>query len=100
MSFFQTYKKSIVGGIITVILATGIPTIVWFHNAYADDRYVQKKEDIRNQIQQIDHALFEIDQEISFATNPRDKAKYEARRAYYKRQKEALRLRLTSPNKK
>lgn len=100
MSFLHTYRKSIVGGLITLVLATGIPTLIWVHNAYADDRYVQKAESIRTQIQQIDNALFEIGQEIMLAADPKEKAKWVARKEYYKRQKAALTLLLTDPNKK
>ncbi len=100
MTFFQAYKKTIIGGLVTLILATGIPTLVWVHNAYADDRYVIQEDALRTQIAEIDHALFEIGQEIMLATNPKEKAKWIARKDYYERQKDALKLKITNPNKK
>ena len=100
MSFFRTHKTiiltALIGGSITVF----VPTIVWVHNAYADDRYVQKTEQIRSEIRNIDNALFEINQEISFAPDPQVKAKYKARKEYYENLKTALTLKLTNPDKK
>ena len=90
MSFFTQHKTMILSAIVGVMVTSSIPTVVWIHNAYADDRYVQKKEVLRMQIQNIDNALFEIDQEISFAPDVQVKAKYVARKEYYNRQKEAL----------
>jgi len=100
MSFFKDHKVAILSAIIGVSVTGGIPTIVWVHNAYADDRYVQKTEQIRAEIRNIDNSLFEINQEISFAPDPRVKAKYEARKEYYENLKEALILKLTNPDKK
>lgn len=97
-NFFLQYKKAIITAIIGVIIAGGIPTTMYIHNAWGDDRYVQKTQDLRDQIQAIDNAMFEIDQEISFSTDPRDKAKWEARMKYYERQKEALAERLKAQN--
>ena len=96
MSFMKAYKGQIIGAIIVLVMGSAIPTTIWIHNAYADDRYVQKKEVLRVQIQNIDDSLFEIEQEISFAKDQQDKAKYVARKAYYENKKEALKEILTS----
>ncbi len=93
-SFFATYKKVIIGGIIGLVLTGSGTFTVFIHNAYADGRYVQKTDDLRQQIQQIDNALFEIDQEISFSADATERRKWEARKAYYLRQKEALKEKL------
>ena len=96
--FFTTYKKTIISVIIGIVLTGTGSSTVFIHNAYADNRYVQKTDDLRQQIQQIDNALFEIDQEISFAETDQDKRKWEARKAYYKRQKEAIKEKLKAQN--
>jgi len=83
-------RTIIIRAIVGVAVASMIPGTVWIHNSYADNRYVQQTESLRQQIQQIDNALFEIDQEILFATNGQDKAKWTARKQYYERQKAAL----------
>ncbi len=88
--FLATYKKTIISGIIALALAGSGTFTVFVHNAYADDRYVQKTDDLRQRIQNIDNALFEIDQEISFAITDQQRAKWTARKAYYKRLKDAL----------
>ena len=88
---WQKYKTQIIGGIIGIIITGGIPGSVWLHNAYADDRYVQQADAIRMQIQQIDNALFEIGQEVVFAENDEERAKWQARKEYYEREKESLR---------
>ena len=94
--FFATYKKAIVTTLIGLFLGGVLPGTVWIHNVYADTRYVQKVDDLRQQVQQIDNALFEIDQEISFASSDEDRRKWVARKAYYERQKEALLEKLKS----
>jgi len=96
--FFATYKKFIIGSIIGLALTGSGTFTVFIHNAYADNRYVQKVDDLRQQIQQIDNALFEIDQEISFAQTDGERRKWEARKAYYLRQKEALQEKLRARN--
>ncbi|MEE9158962.1 MAG: hypothetical protein V3U60_11310 [Gammaproteobacteria bacterium] len=88
--FLSAHKKVITTTLVTMFLTGAIPTTVWIHNAYADARYVQKTDDLRQQIQQIDNALFEIDQEISFAVSEAERRKWQARKAYYERQKAAL----------
>lgn len=88
--FFAAHKKVITSTLIGMFLTGAIPATVFIHNAYADARYVQKVDDLRQQIQQIDNALFEIDQEISFATTEVERRKWRARKAYYERQKAAL----------
>lgn len=94
--FFASYKKVIIGGLIGLVLTGSGTFTVFIHNAYADGRYVQKTDDLRQQIQQIDNALFEIDQEISFSATDTERAKWQARRAYYLRQKDALKEKLNA----
>lgn len=94
--FFVTYKKTVITALIGVFVAGVVPGTVWIHNAYADNRYVQKAESLREQIQQIDNALFEIDQEISFSETDQERRKWQARKAYYLRQKEALKEKLAT----
>ena len=96
MKFFKQYKGKIIGSIIALIVASAIPTSIYLHNAWGDDRYVQKVEDLRSDIQAIDDALFEVDQEISFAATDSEKAKFIARKAYYENRKEALKEKLKS----
>lgn len=98
MTFWKTYKKVIITALIGVGVTGGIPGTVWVHNAYADGRYVQQVDSLRQQVQQIDNALFEIDQEISFATTDGERRKWQARKAYYERQKEALLEKLENKN--
>ena len=94
--FFATYKKVIIAAVIGIVLTGSGTFTVFIHNAYADGRYVQKTNNFRQQIQQIDNALFEIDQEISFAIDERERRKWIARKAYYLRLKEALKEQLRS----
>ena len=88
---WKKYKTQIIGAVIGVMIAGGIPGTIWLHNAYADERYIQQDDSLRMQIQQIDNALFEIDQEVVFAEDDQERAKWQARKEYYQRQKEALR---------
>ena len=90
MSFFNAYRKQITNTLIALILAGLIPSTIWIHNAYADGRYVQQTDSLRDRIQQIDNVLFEIDQEILFAESEKAKSKWQARKQYYERQKQAL----------
>ena len=94
--FFDSYKKVIITAVIGILLTGSGTFTVFIHNAYADGRYVQKTDNFRMQIQQIDNALFEIDQEISFAIDDRARRKWIARKAYYLRLKEALKEQLRS----
>ena len=94
--FFKQYKAKIVGSIIALAIAGTIPGSIYMHNAWGDDRYVQKVEDLRGQIQAIDNSLFEVNQEISFAETEKDKRKYIARKAYYENLKDALKEELKS----
>lgn len=90
MGLMQQYKKSIIGGVISVLVVGFIPATLWLHNAYADERYQLKPDALRQQIGMIDAELFVIDQEISFADDDRTKAKFIARRAYFEREKQRL----------
>ena len=94
--FFESYKRIILSAVIGIVLTGSGTFTVFIHNAYADGRYVQKTNNFRQQIQQIDNALFEIDQEISFAIDERARRKWVARKAYYLRLKEALKEQLRS----
>ena len=96
MSFLKRYKGKIIGSIIALVVASAIPTSIYLHNAWGDDRYVQKVEDLRSDIQAIDDALFEVNQEISFAATDKEKAKFIARKSYYENRKEALKEKLKS----
>ena len=96
--FFETYKRLVITAIIGVVLTGSGTFTVFIHNAYADGRYVQKTDNLRQQIQQIDNALFEIDQEISFANTDADRRKWIARKEYYLRLKEALQEKLRASN--
>ncbi len=96
MKFLKQYKGRIIGSIIAVVIAGAVPTSFYLHNAWGDDRYVQKADDLRGDIQAIDDALFEVEQEISFAETDRERAKFVARKAYYKNRKEALKEELKS----
>ena len=93
---FKQYKAKIIGSIIALVIAGTIPGSIYMHNAWGDDRYVQKAEDLRGQIQAIDNALFEVNQEISFSETEKDKRKYIARKAYYENLKDALKEELKS----
>lgn len=94
--FFESYKRIIISAVIGIVLTGSGTFTVFIHNAYADGRYVQKTDNFRMQIQYIDNALFEIDQEISFAIDDRARRKWIARQAYYLRLKEALKEQLRS----
>ena len=83
-------RNKIIAAVITVLIASAIPSSIYLHNAWGDDRYVMKADDIRDQIRMIDYALFEADQDLSFAETEKEIAKYEARVKYYQREKEAL----------
>ncbi|KKK52192.1 hypothetical protein LCGC14_3107370 [marine sediment metagenome] len=83
-------RNKIITAVITVLIASAIPSSIYLHNAWGDDRYVMKADDIRDQIRMIDYALFEADQDLSFAETEKEIAKYEARVKYYQREKEAL----------
>ncbi len=96
MKFLKQYKGKIIGSIIALVIASALPASVYLHNAWGDDRYVQKVEDLRSEIQAIDDALFEVNQEISFAVTDQDEAKFIARKAYYENRKEALKEKLRS----
>jgi len=88
-------RNKILTAVFAVFIAGAIPGSIYLHNAWGDDRYVTKVDDIRDQIKAIDHSLFEIDQEISFSDTDKDRAKWEARKNYYLREKEALSQKLS-----
>ena len=96
MSFLKRYKGRIIGSIIALVIVSAVPASLYLHNAWGDERYVQMDEDLRGAIQAIDDALFEVNQEISFAETDKDKAKFVARKAYYENRKEALKEKLKS----
>ena len=96
MGALQTYRRQFMAAAITVSVGIAFPLMLWMHNAYADARYVSHPEAIRAEIRQLDNALFEADQEISFAVTIEEKAKFIARHAHYDRQKQALILKLES----
>jgi hypothetical protein len=98
-SFFLTYKKAIITAVIGLLVVSAVPSTIYVHDAWGDERYVMKAQDLRDQINSIDHALFEIDQEISFADTDKDRAKWTARKNYYLREKRALEERLRTQGK-
>ena len=68
--------------------------VLLLHNAWGDERYILRAESIRQEISRIDTQITVIDQEILFAEDEREKAKFEAIRSIYQREKEALREKL------
>jgi hypothetical protein len=91
---WKKYKTQIIGSILGVIIAGGIPSMIWMHNAYADGRYVQQDDAIRQSIQRLDTMLTVMDQEILFAESDQQKAKFMAIKAIYVREREALKAEL------
>ena len=91
---FIQYKKAFLTAIAGLIVAGAIPLISFAHSSWGDARYEQKTESIRKEIRQVDSVLFEIGQEVVFAETPQQKAKWIARKNYYKNIKEALQERL------
>lgn len=98
---WNQYKVTIISTLIGAFVLGALPASLWLHNAYADARYVQQTEleaykeqrrraDILEQIEQIDHALFEVGQEVAFAEDEQTKAKWQARKEYYERAKQQL----------
>ena len=83
-------RNKVITAVITAVVVGMIPGSIWLHNAWGDDRYVLKREAVIAMIAAIDNALFEADQELTFAKTEEEKAKFEARVNYYDRQKEAL----------
>ena len=74
--------------------AVAVFIILLLHNAWGDERYVLRAEAIRQEIARIDTQITVIDQEIIFAEGEREKAKFEAIKSIYEREKEALREKL------
>lgn len=89
-------RNKIIGAVVTAFVVGAVPSSIYLHNAWGDDRYVMKADDIRDQIRMIDYSLFEIDQEISFSDTDKDRAKWQARKNFYQREKDALAQLLTS----
>ena len=83
-------RKNVVRGISAVFGMFGVSIILLLHNAWGDDRYELKAEAIVKEIARIDTELTVLDQEIIFAENDRERQKYEAIKAIYEREKEAL----------
>jgi hypothetical protein len=93
MSFYTTYKKTVITSIIGVFVVGVIPGISWLHVAWADGRYVQQNAVVLKQMSDINDTLFEIDQDIVEAASKEDptlKAKLKARKEYYERKKDEL----------
>lgn len=90
MSFYQQYKKTLIGAVIGFVVVSVIPGTLWLHDSYADDRYVKHDQLTDRQIEQLDHKLFDIGQEILFAETEQQKAKWEANKEYYEREKAKL----------
>jgi len=88
------FRNKVVTAVITGVVLGVVPGILWVHNVWGDDRYVLKREAVVAMIVVIDNALFEADQELTFATTDEEKAKFTARKAHYQRQKDALKEQL------
>lgn len=83
-------RKNMIRSITTVVGMFGVSVILILHNTWGDERYVQKPDAIRQEISRIDTELTVLDQEIIFAETARAKQKFEAIKAIYEREKEAL----------
>ena len=42
--WFSQYKKTIITSIIGLVIAGAVPSTIYLHNAWGDDRYQKKKE--------------------------------------------------------
>ena len=91
MTWLKTYKKTVITAGISFFIPFLVFMSIFLHNAWGDQRYVQKEESIRQNIEALDMQLTIVDQEILFASDAREKDKFEAIKAIYKRKKEALR---------
>jgi len=103
MTFYQTYKKTIITSLLGVVIVGVLPAMSWAVRAWADDRYVQheaiqaiqeenEQETLMRDISDIDDTLFEISQDIVEAADEDDpelKAKLNARKEYYENKKDA-----------
>ena len=90
MAIKNGLRNKIIGAVVTALIVGAVPSSIYLHNAWGDDRYVMKADDIRDQIRMVNYSLFEIDQEISFSETDKDRAKWQARKNFYLREKEAL----------
>ena len=88
MTFYQTYRKAIISGLITACIAGGVPGLVWLHNAYADDRYVKQDEAIQSEIRQYNAKIYECQQEADLAKTQEERSKWLTRKLYYENEKE------------
>ena len=90
MNWIRTYKKTF----ITTLISFAVPFLIFMyillHNAWGDDRYEKLGDAIRSEIQQIDNKLFDIGQEVIFATTDQEKLKWTASKEYYERLREAF----------
>ena len=91
MTWLKTYKKIVITAGISFFIPFLIFMSIFLHEAWGDNRYVQKEESIRQNIEALDMQLTIVDQEILFASDAREKDKFEAIKAIYKRKKEARR---------
>ena len=90
MNRIRTYKKTIITTAIGLIIPFLIFMSILLHNAWGDDRYEKLGDAIRSEIQQIDNKLFDIGQEVIFATTDLENRKWLASKEYYQNLKEAL----------
>ena len=94
MTWLKTYKKTV----ITVGSGFIIPFLIFMsillHNAWGDDRYEKLGDAIRSEIQQIDNKLFDIGQEVIWATTDQEKLRWLASKEYYENLKEAFQEKL------
>ena len=91
-------KKRIINSAIGIAMTGTVFVVLLLHNAWGDSRYQLKDEAVRSEISRLDTQLTVIDQEIIFAESEREKEKFEAIKAIYEREKQALRDKLKEEN--
>ena len=94
MTWLKTYKKTVITAGIGFIIPFLIFMSILLHNAWGDERYEKLGDAIRSEIQQIDNKLFDIGQEVIFATTDQEKLKWAASKEYYENLKEAFQEKL------
>ena len=94
MTWLKTYKKTVITTLIGLAVPFLIVMSILLHNAWGDDRYEKLGDAIRSEIQQIDNKLFDIGQEVIFATTDQEKLKWAESKEYYENLKEAFQEKL------
>ena len=91
MTWLKTYKKIVITAGISFFIPFLVFMSIFLHEAWGDNRYVQKEESIRQNIEALDMQLTIVDQEILFASDERQEAKFIVINAIYERKKQSLR---------